>query len=472
MSHTPALFELTLTEVLDGVADKKFSMSEVQNAVLQRQAEVSDLNIYLAKAESAPGELPGQLRGAPISFKDNILVPGMPATASSNVLRGYMPHYEATVSALLRTAGAWNVGKTNLDAWAHGSSTETSAFGPTKNPRNPEYIPGGSSGGAAASVAANATIAAIGTETAGSIRQPAAWCGMVGLKPTYGRVSRAGIAAMGSSLDCPGPMTKTVQDAALLLEIMAGQDKYDGTTSPVAVPRYQDALTSPDDEQPLAGLKIGLLYTDVLTDVKIQQAYDTARQALENLGATVEIAQAMETEYAIGVYAVVQRAEVSSNLARYDGIRYGQDRSEFGDEAKRRIMLGTYTLSKGYADRFYQKAQQVRTLYIQDFERLFAQYDVLVAPVTPGFALKLGESKKYPFFGELVDRLVEPCSLAGLPGISVPCFVDPETNLTLGLNIMAPAFQESRMITVAHAYEQATTWNPWVARQKAQKEQA
>jgi aspartyl-tRNA(Asn)/glutamyl-tRNA(Gln) amidotransferase subunit A len=471
MSHTVPLYELTLTEVLAGVSAKKFSMAEVQAAVQARQTEVGHLNIYLAQPESAPGELPGPLQGAPISFKDNILTPGLATTASSNVLRGYMPHYEATVARKLREAGAWNVGKTNLDAWAHGSSTETSDFGPTKNPRNPEYIPGGSSGGAAASIAANATIAAIGTETAGSIRQPAAWCGAVGLKPTYGRVSRAGIAAMGSSLDCPGPITKTVEDAALLLEIMAGQDKYDGTTSPKPVSRYRDALVT-DFNQPLKGLKIGLIYTEVLTEPAIQQAYDEARQTLESLGATVEIAQAMETEYAIGVYAVVQRAEVSSNLSRYDGIRYGHDRSNFGAEAKRRIMLGTYTLSKGYAERFYTKAQQVRTLYINDFARLFETYDILVAPVTPGYALKLGESKKYPFFGEMIDRLVEPCSLAGLPGISVPCFVDLETNLTLGLNIMAPAFEESRLITVAHAYEQATTWNPWVNRMKSQKEQA
>lgn len=463
-----ALNELTLTEVISGVEAKRFSMQEVQKAVLDQLAKTSDLNIYLSQADAAPGELSGQLLGAPIAFKDNILVPGMPTTASSNVLRGYMPHYEATIAKRLRLAGAWNVGKTNLDAWAHGSSTETSDFGPTKNPRNPEYIPGGSSGGGAAAIAADACIASIGTETAGSIRQPSAWCGGVGLKPTYGRVPRAGVIAMGSSLDSPGPMTKTVEDAALLLEIMAGQDKYDGTTSPLPVPRYRDALVQPTTTQPLAGVKIGMIYTEVVTDPQIQQAYDQARRDLEALGATVEMAQAMETEYAIGVYAVVQRAEVSSNLARFDGIRYGQDRTHFGAEAKRRIMLGTYTLSKGYADRYYARAQQVRTLYINDFARLFSQYDILVAPVTPGFALKLGESKKYPFFGEMIDRLVEPCALAGLPGISVPCHVDPATNLTLGLNIMAPAFEESRMITVAHAYEQSTQWNRWVARQKSE----
>lgn len=460
------LNELTLTQVVAGVADKKFSMPEVQQAVIDRQKEVADLNIFTATVSEVGGETAGQLAGTPIALKDNILTPGMATTASSNVLRGYLPHYEATVWKRLREAGAWNAGKTNLDAWAHGSSTETSDFGPTKNPLNPEYIPGGSSGGSAAAIAANATIAAIGTETAGSIRQPSAWCGTVGLKPTYGRVSRAGIVAMGSSLDSPGPMTKTVEDAARLLQIMAGQDKYDGTTSPLPVGSYTNALVSPNTSFPLKNLKIGMIYTEVLEDAAIQAAYDQARQDLESLGATVEMAKAMNPEYAIGVYAVVQRAEVSSNLARFDGIRYGHDRSQFGAEAKRRIMLGTYTLSKGYADRYYTKAQQVRTKYIQDFASLFETYDILIAPVTPGYALKLGESKKYPFFGEMIDKLVEPCSLAGLPGISVPCHIDPSTHLALGLNIMAPAFQEEKMITVAHAYEQATTWNPWVSRMK------
>lgn len=462
------LYELTLKEVLDGVASQDFTMREVQQAVLDRQAQLKDLNIFTASVDSIGGEQPGQLGGVPIAIKDNVLTLDLPTTASSNVLRGYQAHYESSAWKRLRQAGAWNAGKTNLDAWAHGSSTETSDFGPTKNPRNPAYIPGGSSGGSAAAVAANACIAAVGTETAGSIRQPAAWCGCVGLKPTYGRVSRAGIVAMGSSLDSPGPMTKTVEDAALLLEIMAGQDKYDGTSSPLPVPRYRDALKTD-----LTGMKIGLIYTDVITDPKIKAAYDQAKTDLEKLGATVELAQAMETEYAIGVYAVVQRAEVSSNLARFDGIRYGQDRTAFGQEAKRRIMLGTYTLSKGYADRYYTRAQQVRTKYIEDFAQLFTQYDVLIAPVTPGYALKLGESKKYPFFGEMIDRLVEPCSLAGLPGVSVPCHIDPETNLTLGLNILAPAFEEMRAIQVAHAYEMSTDWNPWRLRQRqAGKEQA
>lgn len=455
------LHQLTLTEVLSGVEKKQFSMPEVQQAVQKRMEETQDLNIYLATATELPEENTGVLAGVPIAVKDNILTPGLVTTASANVLRGYQPQYEATVAKRVREAGGFFIGKTNMDAWAHGSSTETSDFGPTKNPRNPEHIPGGSSGGSAAAVAADACIAAIGTETAGSIRQPSAWCGTVGLKPTYGRVSRAGIVAMGSSLDSPGPMTKTVEDAAFLLELMAGQDKYDGTTGSQPVPRYHDSLN-----QPLKGMKIGFIYQEVLEDSLIQSAYEQARKDLEKLGAVVETAVAMESEYAIGVYAVVQRAEVSSNLARYDGIRYGQDRSHFGTEAKRRIMLGTYTLSKGYADKFYVRAQQVRTKYIQDFERLFSQYDVLVAPVTPGFALKLGESKKYPFFGELIDRLVEPCSLAGLPGLSVPCFVDPKTNLTLGLNILAPAFEEGRMIQVAHAYEQATAWNPWVQSMK------
>lgn len=455
------LSHLTLQEVLSGVADKKFSMREVQTDVLQQAtAQNKELNIYLDMVTEVPAEASvGVLGGVPIVLKDNILTPGLKMTASSNVLRNYQPHYEATISRRLREAGGFLFGKTNLDAWAHGSSTETSDFGPTKNPLNPQYVPGGSSGGSAAAIASNTTIAAIGTETAGSIRLPSAWCGLVGIKPTYGRVPRTGVVAMGSSLDCPGPMTKTVADGALLLEIMAGHDKYDGTSAPEAVPAFTKNL-----QQGIKGLKIGMMYLETIEDDAIRAVYETAMQELRQLGATVEHVTAMDPQYSVGVYAVVQRGEVSSNLARFDGIRYGEDRSHFGAEAKRRIMMGTYTLSKGYADKYYTRAQQVRTKYIQDYQRLFDEYDLLISPSAPGYALKLGESKKYPFFGEMIDRLIEPSSLAGLPGVSVPCFRDTATNLTLGLNIMAPAWQEERMLQAAFAYEQATSWNPWLNR--------
>lgn len=452
------LSRLTLKEALSGLQAGSFSVSELQQSVFASIASQNDqLNAYLARHTQSPEASVGPLAGIPIAVKDNFLTTDLVTTASSKLLDGYVPQYESTVTKRLKAAGAFIVGKTNLDAWAHGSSTETSDYGPSKNPSNPEHMPGGSSGGSAVAVAADMCIAAIGSETAGSIRQPAAWCGVVGLKPTYGRVSRYGAVAMGSSLDCPGPMTKTVEDAAIMLPIIAGQDPYDGTTSPTPVEDYQSYLG-----KSIKGMKIGAIYFDVEgLDPAIKAKYETELKVLESLGATVEYVKALDPHYAIGAYAVLQRGEVSSNLARYDGNRYGKDRSAFGAEAKRRIMIGTYTLSKGYADQFYVKAQQVRTLYIQDFQSLFAKFDVLVAPSAPGYALPLGESAKYPFFGELMDMYLEPSSIAGFPGISVPCYRDGVTNLPLGLNIMAPFFQEGRMIQVAHAYEQATEWNPW-----------
>lgn len=457
---------LTLREVIDGVRSKKFTSGDVQSAVISAIDEKNEaLNIFLDyKKEVDDSTQREELVGAPIAVKDNVLVKGLQATASSNVLQGYQPHYEATHIQRVKNAGGYIVGKTNLDAWAHGSSTETSDFGPSKNPRNPEYIPGGSSGGSAAAIAADMAIAAIGTETSGSILGPAAWCGIVGLKPTYGRVSRYGVIAMGSSLDCPGPMTKTVEDAAILLEHMAGQDPYDGTTSSTAVPRYTESLG-----KSIKGLKVGCIYLDLLDDPDQRAVYEKVKEELQALGAVVEDAEAMDPTPAIGMYAVLQRSEVSSNLARFDGIRYGHGRDAFGEEAKRRIMLGTYTLSKGYAEKYYIQAQRVRTLFIEDFKRLFAKYDVLLSPTMPGYALKLGESKQYPFFGELVDRMAEPRAAAGLPAISVPCHVDPETNLPLGVAFTAPAFEEGRVIQVADAYERATTWNQWRNRQQEGK---
>jgi aspartyl-tRNA(Asn)/glutamyl-tRNA(Gln) amidotransferase subunit A len=454
------LHKQTLTEALAGLAQGRFTTEQLQQSVLDEiNAQNPELNAYLDYNKNVVGVSEGLLHGVPIAVKDNILTTDLVTTASSKVLEGYKPQYDATLISHLRKAGAHIVGKTNLDAWAHGSSTETSDFGPTRNPRNPEYTPGGSSGGSAAAVAADLCIAAVGTETSGSIRTPAAWCGIVGVKPTYGRVSRSGVVAMGSSLDCPGPMTKTVEDGALMLNILAGNDPYDGTTSPREVEDFRALLG-----KSIKGMKIGVVYMDIDGLEPVREYYENAFSVLRELGAVVEVTHAMSPEYAIGLYAVIQRSEVSSNLARYDGIRYGKDRSFFGKEAKRRIMMGTYTLSKGYADKYYATAQKVRTLYIQDFEKLFSKYDVLVAPTAPGFALKVGESEKHPFFGEMVDMLIEPCSTAGLPGVSVPCYTDPKTNLSLGLHVMSPAWQEARALQVAHAFEQATEWNAWATR--------
>jgi len=465
------LNELTLTGVLKKIKAKEISVAEVHSEVHSSIEEKNkSLNAYLAvdKNSGKKAEPDSVLAGIPIAIKDNFLTVGLTTTASSNVLKEFNPPYESTVTKKLKSAGGVIIGKTNLDAWAHGSSTETSDFGTTKNPCNPDYSPGGSSGGSAAAVAADMCIAAIGSETAGSIRIPASWCGVVGLKPTYGRVSRAGVVAMGSSLDCPGPMTKTVEDAALLLQTIAGKDQYDGTTSPIPVPDYQKSL-----KNGVKGMKIGIIYMDhpqMPEEVRI--AVRDAGKIFEREGAIVDellLSQTLKPntvlspDYAIAVYTVVQRGEVSSNLARYDGIRFGHDRSYFGDEAKRRIMLGTFTLSKGYADKYYIKAQEVRSLYIENFKQLFSRYDVLISTPSPGYAMKIGASAGNPMFGEVVDMLNEPSSLSGHPGISIPCYKDPKTNLYLGLSIMAEQFHEEHMLKAAYLYEHSTKWNKWTA---------
>lgn len=455
---TNNLHQLTLANYLSGIRSKRFSTGEVQQAVTYEIAQKNpQLNAYVTVFDQqTTTDTRTPLADAPIALKDNILTKGLRTTASAKVLDEFKPPYSATIYEKLQKAGASFTGKTNLDAWAHGSSTETSDYGRTLNPRNPNYLPGGSSGGSAAAVAADLCIAAVGTETAGSIRQPAAWCGTVGLKPTYGRVSRYGIVAMASSTDSPGPITKTVEDSAILLQQLAGHDPHDGTTTPDPVPDYTSFLG-----KSIRGMKVGLLYQDVEGMNEANQHVELAAKELEKLGATVTRAQALDPHYAISVYTIAQRAEVSSNLARYDGIRFGKDRSFFGAEAKRRIMLGTYTLAKGYADKYYLTAQKVRTLFLQDYETLFSQYDVLIHPTSPGFAKKIGATENAAMFGELEDILAEPSSVTGLPGISIPCYRDEKTNLFIGLNIIAPRLREDLLISAADAYEKATGWNTW-----------
>jgi len=474
------LNRLTLTKALTLLKKKEISLSELYKDIHEViEEDNSKYNIYLSidneairKAELAKDK---PLAGIPIAVKDNFLTVGLKTTAASNVLREFMPPFDSTVTRRLKEAGGVVIGKTNMDAWAHGSSTETSAFGATKNPRNPEYLPGGSSGGSAAAIASDMCIVAIGSETAGSIRQPSAWCGVVGLKPTYGRVSRAGVVPMGSSLDSPGPIGKTVEDCATLLSFIAGKDRYDATTSPQQVPDFTKNM-----KKAVKGMRIGICYVDHLK-LKGSDAARTVEQAgkvLEKLGASVEKVAVSKTlkknhifnpDYAIAVYTVVQRSEVSSNLAGYHGIRYDKGRAFFGEEAKRRIMLGTFTLSKGYADRYYLTAQKVRSLYIQNYQELFQTYDVLLAPTSPGYAQKLGATAGNPMYGELEDMLLEPSTISGLPGISVPCYQDPKTNLSIGLNIMSNYWQEEKMIQVAYAFEQATEWNSWTVREQKEK---
>ena len=457
-----SLHTLSLTEALKKLEQKEISSVELTEAYLERIKELEPrLNAFVtvtpeealrnaadADRKRAEGVLL-PLLGIPLSIKDNFSTSGIRTTASSKVLDDYIPPFDATVVRRLKEAGMVLLGKTNMDAWAHGSSTETSDYGASKNPWNTAHLPGGSSGGAAASVAADQTVAAIGSETAGSIRQPASWCGVVGLKPTYGRVSRYGVVAMGSSLDSPGPITKRVEDSALLLQVLAGQDPMDATSSPTEVPNYLKNL-----KKDIQGLKIGIsddYFEGVHEEVKA--SVEEAIKTLEKLGATIKKIKLFHPKYAIAVYTILQRAEVSSNLARLDGIRYGNDRSYFGEEAKRRIMLGTYTLSAGYYDQYYNKALKVRTVIIEDFKKAFQDVDVIVGPTAPTTALPIGASEGQSMFGELADVLVEPSSIAGLSGINIPVGFS-KAGLPIGMQIIGPQFAEELILKVAYNYEQ------------------
>ncbi|HZU67360.1 MAG TPA: Asp-tRNA(Asn)/Glu-tRNA(Gln) amidotransferase subunit GatA [Ktedonobacteraceae bacterium] len=461
------LYELTITEARKGLQEKKFSSRELTSACLERMKAIEPkVHAFVTFTEEQALEQAqkadfliesGDVRpllGVPISIKDNFCTNGVRTTASSNVLRNFVPPYDATVVRRVTEAGAISLGKTNMDAFAHGSSTEASDFGPTRNPWNIERLPGGSSGGAAASVAADEAIAAVGSETAGSIRQPAAWCGVVGLKPTYGRVSRYGVIAMASSLDSPGPITKSVEDAALMLEVLAGHDPMDATTSPLPPKAYRKLL-----KEKRENLTIGIsddYFNGV--DPEIVAAVQKSLQEFERLGHKVKKIKLFDPQYAIAVYTILQRSEVSSNLARYDGIRYGFGREAFGEEAQRRIMLGTYSLSAGYYDAYYAKAQKVRTLIVEDFAKAFEEVDVVIGPTSPSTALPVGSSKDHPMFGEISDVLVEPSTIAGLPGISMCCGFSSEL-LPISMQIIGPYFIEDLILNLAYQYEQVTDWS-------------
>ncbi len=423
------LHSLTITETKKNLKERKFSVAELTKVYLARIKKLEPvLHSFVTVAEER-------------AMKDAELA------ASSRVLNNFIPPYNATVVEKLVSSGIVLLGKTNMDAWAHGSSTETSDYGATRNPWDTGKLPGGSSGGAAASVAADECLVAIGSETAGSIRQPSAWCGTVGLKPTYGRVSRYGVVAMGSSLDSPGPITKTVEDAALILNILAGIDPYDATTSSLEVKDYLKFLKTPRK------MTIGIP-DDYFTGVnsEIIDAVNEATKTLQKLGHKVKKITLFDPKYAIDVYTILQRSEVSSNLARYDGIRFGDDRSKFGEEAKRRIMLGTYALSAGYYNAYYKKAQKVRTIIIQDFARAFEGVDVIIGPSTPVTALKLGASKNNPMFGELMDVLIEPSSIAGLCAINMPVGLSSES-MPIGMQIIGPQYGEETILNIAYQYE-------------------
>jgi len=478
-----SLIALTVHEAGEKLRRREISSVELTEAVFERIAATDDkVHAYLTLARDSALEQakqadtrlsteaqPSPLLGMPIAVKDNFLTRGMRTTCASKILGDFMPPYDATTIAKLRDAGAVIVGKTNLDEFAMGSSAENSAFFPTRNPWNLERIPGGSSGGSAAAVAADQCIAALGTDTGGSIRQPAACCGVVGMKPTYGRVSRYGIIAFASSMDQVGPITKDVRDAALLLQALAGHDPADSTSSNRYVPVYSEALSSG-----VKGLRIGVPKEYFVSGMQpeVENAVRAAIRQLEKDGAKIDEISLPHTEYAVAVYYIVATAEASSNLARYDGMRFGhraeaRDLTEtymisrdegFGPEVKRRIMLGTYVLSHGYYDAYYLKAQRVRTLIKKDFDEAFKRCDIIVTPTAPTTAFNVGEKTQDPLQMYLSDIYTISINLAGLPALSLPCGFDGD-NMPIGLQIIGKHFDEPTVLRAAHAYEQATQWH-------------
>lgn len=418
----------------------------------------------------AAGEEIGLLAGIPIGIKDNLCTEGVPTTCASRILQNFVPPYESTVTQKLIDAGAVMVGKTNLDEFAMGGSTETSAFAKTANPWDVSRVPGGSSGGSAAAVASGECPIALGSDTGGSIRQPASFCGIVGMKPTYGLVSRYGLVAFASSLDQIGPFARSVEDTAILLSAIAGYDPKDSTSLKVDIPDYTGFLT-PD----LKGKKVGIIketFGEGL-DAEVEKTTRAAIDQLKSLGAEIVEISCPRFRYGIAAYYIIAPSEASANLARYDGVRYGariddaenlmdmytRTRAEgFGAEVKRRIMIGTYALSAGYYDAYYLKAQKVRTLIKQDFEQAFAQVDVLVSPTAPTTAFKIGDKSTNPLSMYLIDLMTIPVNLAGLPAISVPCGFDSQ-GLPIGLQIIGNVLREDQVLQVAYAYEQSTEWH-------------
>lgn len=475
-----SLLDSRLQELHNKLSNKELSVTELVEASLARiQAVDHKVKAFLRVdedgARQAASKLDsklssdderGLLFGLPAGIKDNIVTEGLLTTCASRMLDNYNPIYDATVMQKLKQADSVTIGKLNMDEFAMGGSTEGSAYHLTRNPWNLEFVPGGSSGGSAAAVAAGEVYFALGSDTGGSIRQPASYCGVVGLKPTYGRVSRYGLVAFASSLDQIGPLTKNVEDAAYVLQSISGYDQLDSTSANVDTPDFVSALSGE-----VKGLKIGVpkeFFGDGI-DPAVKDAVFNALKVYEGLGATWEEISLPHTEYAVAAYYIIACSEASSNLARFDGVRYGirsanagnllevyeKSRSEgFGPEVKRRIMLGTYTLSSGYYDAYYLKAQKVRTLVKQDFEQAFEKFDVIIGPTTPTPAFKIGSQIDDPLTMYLNDVCTIPVNLAGVPAISVPCgFAD---GLPIGLQIIGKAFDESTVLRAAHAFEQHT----------------
>lgn len=475
MSLIRALHQQLIDQEISAVAVAQASLARIEavddrlKSFLQVTAPQAIAQAEKVDAQIASGEPIGLLAGIPIGIKDNLCTKGIVTTCASQILRGFVPPYESTVTEKLQKAGAVMVGKTNLDEFAMGSSTENSGYQVTANPWDLTRVPGGSSGGSAAAVAADECLIALGSDTGGSIRQPASLCGVVGMKPTYGLVSRFGLVAYASSLDQIGPFARRVEDAAILLQAIAGHDSRDSTSLDVPIPDYTQAL-KPD----LKGVKVGVImdaFGEGLDDT-VNEAVQTAIAKLRELGATIEEIHCPRFRSGIAAYYVIAPSEASANLARYDAVRYGL-RAEadnlmemytntrakgFGAEVKRRIMLGTYALSAGYYDAYYLKAQKVRTLIKQDFDQAFTKVDVLVCPTAPTTAFKAGEKTDDPLSMYLSDLMTIPVNLAGLPAMSIPCGFD-DNNLPIGLQLVGNVLGEEMLFRVGYAYEQATTWH-------------
>jgi aspartyl-tRNA(Asn)/glutamyl-tRNA(Gln) amidotransferase subunit A len=478
------LHSLTLHALRELIIKKEITAKDAAFAYTRRIGQVEgSVNAYLtltpdrtiAMSEDADHALSkgktSPLLGIPLAIKDNLCTKGVKTTCASKMLADFVPPYESTVTSRLTDAGYVMLGKTNMDEFAMGSSTENSAFGPTKNPWDLERIPGGSSGGSAAAVAADMCAAALGSDTGGSIRQPASCCGVVGMKPTYGRVSRFGLVAFASSLDQIGPITKDVEDCAIMMNVIGGHDPLDSTSANVALPDFTANLKGG-----IKGLKVGMpkeYFVESGIDKKVYAAMMEAIVVLQSLGAEVKEITLPHTDYAIATYYILATSEASSNLARYDGVKYGyrakehedlldmykRTRSEgFGPEVKRRIMLGTYALSSGYYDAYYKKGQQARTLIKSDFDAAFKDVDVIITPTAPTPAFKLGEKTDDPLQMYLSDIFTISVNLAGIPGLSLPCGMT-KNDLPVGLQILGRHFDEETVLRAAYAYEQATDWH-------------
>ena len=469
------LYELTLKQTQELLSQHPNRKDEVVKALASRVKQIdSKVNAYINfdlkhVQTQKNGHAKSPLSGIPISVKDNIVIQDWETTCASKILKGFVPPYDATVIRKLREAGAVIFGKCNMDEFAFGSSCETSCFGASRNPWNLDYVPGGSSGGSAAAVASRSAIAALGSDTGGSIRQPASFCGVVGLKPTYGRVSRYGLVAFGSSLDQIGPITRTVEDSAILLNVLAGHDEKDSTSANVPVPDYTGFLG-----KNVKGLKIGLPkeYFVKGLNPEVEKAVKQAMGVLQDLGASCTEISLPHMKYAIAVYYVVAVAEASSNLGRFDGVEYGfrhessnlrdmyfETRSQgFGAEAKRRILLGTFVLSAGYYDAYYLKGLKVRTLIKQDFDQAFQKVDLILGPTAPAPPFRIGEKTSDPLSMYVSDIYTISANLAGVPAMNVPCGFNGN-GLPIGLQLTAKPFDEGILFRAASAYESATKWH-------------